>query len=505
MKRVLLAVVALIVPVAAAAQTPVPPVPPAAPVPAAMPLPAPLPRLAVVGTPIAPPTILDQLAMEDMMQALQAAQAAGADQQREQVRMAAEMARRQSDMARTQIDQARLASGLFRADRVWDTLDLQTQHFGLFAQESDGSYGSGLNLINQRQYEQAIARFDRTVTQKGSRADGALYWKAFAQYKLGRTDDALATLAQLRKDFASSRYLSDARALETEVRKPRDLNAIDDDDLLLLAITGIMNSDAARAIPLVEGVLGRATSPRVKQRALFVLAQSDLPQAHAILLSYAKGTGNPDLQREAISYLAGRRNKQTTTAELLDIYNTSTDQATKMTVLAALSASGDKPSLVTIAGNTNTPIAIRQSAVRGLTELVSPQELWTLYSKEADKDLRAQMVSAFSAMGATEQLVQIARTDRDPVVRQRAIRSLGSQKIEKTGTTLAGLYAPDQDRDTRNAIILALTSQNNADGLVEIAKKETDIQMRTAIVRRLVDLAPKSKAAADFLESIIKK
>jgi HEAT repeat protein len=266
-----------------------------------------------------------------------------------------------------------------------------------------------------------------------------------------------------------------------------------------------MNSDPARAIPLVEGVLGRATSPGFKRRALFVLAQSDLPQARTILLNYAKGNGTPDLQREAINYLASRRNNKTTSAELLDIYNSSTDQAIKMTVLAALSASGDKPSLVTIAGNTTTPIAIRQSAVRGLTELVSPQELWTLYSKEADKDLRSQMVSVFSSMGAVDQLSQIAKTDRDAVVRQRAIRSLGSQKVDKTGQLLSSLYMPDQDRETRNAIIAALSSQNNAEGLIEVAKKETDLTLKTAVVKKIADMAKTSKAAADFLETLIKR
>ena len=53
-------------------------------------------------------------------------------------------------------------------------------------------------------------------------------------------------------------------------------------------------------------------------------------------------------------------------------------------------------------------------------------------------------------------------------------------------------------------MITALGSQNNAEGLVAIARKETNIQLRAAIVSKLVSLAPKSKVAADYLEEIIR-
>ena len=47
----------------------------------------------------------------------------------------------------------------------------------------------------------------------------ALYWKAYALNKLGRREEALAALAQLRKAYANSRWQDDAKALEIEVRQ----------------------------------------------------------------------------------------------------------------------------------------------------------------------------------------------------------------------------------------------------------------------------------------------
>ena len=60
------------------------------------------------------------------------------------------------------------------------------------------------------------------------------------------------------------------------------------------------------------------------------------------------------------------------------------------------------------------------------------------------------------------------------------------------------------DKDAKEAVISAFGNQNNADGLVAIARKETDKDLRLKIVRELVDMAPRSKAAADYLMEIVK-
>jgi hypothetical protein len=52
--------------------------------------------------------------------------------------------------------------------------------------------------------------------------------------------------------------------------------------------------------------------------------------------------------------------------------------------------------------------------------------------------------------------------------------------------------------------VSALGSQENAEALVAIARKETNLPLKTEIVRRLSDLAPRSKVAADFMLEILK-
>ena len=488
---VLTVVAALGLPVIAWAQ--IPPVPPTPPV-QAVPIPRP------VLTPM-PPVLVDPIAINDLqMLALDASKLAS------DMRLLDTTAIQ--DAARLAADRWRLSAETMRFD--WDPihLDWQNQPMMAYSGQSD-SYSAGKELLNQRKYADAVVRFDRVITAKGANVEGALYWKAYAQYRLGRTDDAVATITQLRRDYAQSRYLADVKMLEADVKrqagKPADPSAMDDDELKLLALQGLMRTDPERAIPLVESMLAATNSLRLKKNALYLLGLSTQPRARVILVNYAKGAGNPDLQLEAIRYIVANREKQqTSSTQLMEIYQSTQDTEVRLAIISALRASGDRNGLFNVVNQTGSPVVVRQSAVSGLSTLVSPAELWTLYEKETNKELRMQMVSAFGSMQAVDQLSRIAKTDKDVEIRRRAVRNLGGMKSEKTGQLLVEIYAAEQDTETRRAVISSLSSQSNAEGLVAIARKEAALPLKTEIVRRLSEMAPKSKVAADYLAEIIK-
>ena len=483
---------------AAAAQTVVvPPVPPAPRAPMAPPMPLP-PMSVPAPTPMVMPRIAAELAALDearlvTVDTLQAVQAVMPDVQL---------------ITREALERARLAMDVdVRFDRNFDfNFDFQNQ--AQWMTTAGGNYESGKNYLNRRQYDQAIVRFDRVIAAKGANVDGALFWKSFAQFKLGKSDDALATIALLRKDHPQSPYNSDAKALEVDVKKrggqPVNPADVSDEELKILAMQGLMNTDPSRAIPLLEGVLNGTNSLGVKQRALYILALSKDPKAHQILLNYAKGAGNPDLQLEAIRYLAANHDKQTTSTELMDIYAKTQSQDVKLAVIRALQSARANVALSNIVSSNTTPVAVRQQALSGLSGQINPDELWALYQKESSKDLKMQMISLFGSMEAVDHLNRIVTSEKDLELRRRAVRSLGNRKSEKTGQMLVNMYAGEQDLETRRTIINSLASQNNAEGLVAIARKETTLDLKKDIVRRLSDMAPKSKVAADYLMEIIK-
>jgi HEAT repeat protein len=471
----------------AAAQTapPVPPVPPAPPAPvvAPVPRPAPLPRLAELAA-------ID----EARIVSLDAVRAVMPDVQ---------------VVTRQALDRARVAMEDLRYDFNFDfNFDLQSDRQFVGHTGQDGDYESGKNYLNRRQYDQAIVRFDRVIAAKRDNVDGSLYWKSFAQFKLGKSDDALATIALLRKDYPQSPYNSDAKVLEADVRK-RAGQAMDpadatNEEIKLLAIQGLMNSDPTRAVPLLEGVLNSTNSLPLKRQALYMLALSKDPKARQILLNYAKGAGNPDLQLEAIRYLAANRDKQTTSTDLMQIYSATQSTDVKLAVIRALQSTGANMALTNIVSSNSNPVIVRQQALSGLTGQVNPDELWSLYQKETNKELKLQMIGVFGSMDAVDHLNRIVTNEKDPEIRRRAVRSLGNRKAEKTGQMLVNMYASETDLETRRTIINALGSQNNAEGLVAIARKESTLDLKKDIVRKLADMAPKSKVAADYLTEIIK-
>ena len=106
----------------------------------------------------------------------------------------------------------------------------------------DRLYSAGQSALDNRQWDEAVEYFGQVISRNGARVDGALYWKAYAQYKLGKTDDAVATLGELRKSFPQSKYLSDAKVLEADARKTSGKSLTgdaDDQQIKLLAISAM--------------------------------------------------------------------------------------------------------------------------------------------------------------------------------------------------------------------------------------------------------------------------
>ncbi len=52
-------------------------------------------------------------------------------------------------------------------------------------------YRRAKSYLDRKEYDRAVDEFNPVIENKGTRSDGALYWRAYAQNKQGR-DDALS-------------------------------------------------------------------------------------------------------------------------------------------------------------------------------------------------------------------------------------------------------------------------------------------------------------------------
>ncbi len=366
-------------------------------------------------------------------------------------------------------------------------------------------YQAGQDLLENGRWAQAADRFREVVAAKTARADAAMYWLAYAQGKLAQQADALATLNELTRSYPSSRWVSDARALEIELRRtvgqPVRPEAEADEELKLLAIQGLQHSDPAQAVPMLEKFLAGNQSPRLKERALFVLAQSHSADARKVITGIARGNGNPDLQRKAIQYLGVSGNAENRQV-LADIYGATTDMDIKRQILRAYMVSGDR-ARVLAAATTETAAEVRQEAVRQLGVMGAREELWQLYQKESSVDVKRQIIQALFVGGDAARLIELASAEPNADLRRTAVRNLGTMGAAKTGDALVQLYQKEKAAGIRRQVINALFVQGNAEQMVAIARKETDLEMRKELVQKLSLM--KSKVATDYLMEILGK
>jgi hypothetical protein len=476
-------------------QTPVPPAAPVAPLAPAAPLATPVPP--------APPNVI-YLEDQDNYRELGRVYAQHArEQQREMEQQIREQTRQVEQQAREQARQAaedmRLnihvpigALGNLNLDlspqQLRGPAQLMTPPARLFRGNDNTLYGRGQTALDNHKYDEALDYFTEVVARGGPKADGALYWKAYTLNKLGRSAEATAAIAQLRTSFPSSHWLEDAKALELEVKqaagKPVSPESESDDDLKLMALNGLAQTDPARAFPLLDKLLKGPASPKLKKNAIYVLAINNTPQAQQLLEQIARGNSNPDLQITAIGYMLRNKQFPNRTQTLYEIYNSTNDAQVKREIINALRSNSDTDHLMQIYKAEKDP-DLRRSAIGGLGDKPGNAELWQLYQGETATDAKLAILDAMHDNGNTEKLTEVARNDKDPKVRMRAIQVLASYKAVNLGDTLASLYSSEQDPQVKRQILNEISSRRNAKALVDIYHKETNFELKKAILTHL--------------------
>ncbi len=153
----------------------------------------------------------------------------------------------------------------------------------------------GTRAINEGRWSDAVKIFTQVAGQNGVHADGALYWKAYAENKQGQSAQALSSCGQLRQAHAGSSWIDECGALEIEIRaksgQPVQPGAHQDDDLKLLALSTLMQKNEKSALAEIDQILNSDASEKLKQGALFVMGEhhSDTIYPQIVRISYVDG------------------------------------------------------------------------------------------------------------------------------------------------------------------------------------------------------------------------
>ena len=350
----------------------------------------------------------------------------------------------------------------------------------------DEAYNTGIDAIDDGKWDRALDRFQRVIEMHGKRADAATYYKAYALNKLGRRQESLAVIADLEKTYPQSKWVNDAKALEIEIKQASGQTVSPDSqsdcELKLMALNALQQADPDKAVPILEKMLKGDSCPKVGQQALFVLAQSSSQQARDLMAKIARGEINPELQRKAIQNLGlfggeyGRR-------VLEQIYSSIGDSDMKMRVLNAFMLSGARQQLLNVAKTEKDP-HLRAEAIRQMGLMGSRDDIWQMYQQEQDVQVKKEILQALFLAGDRDHVNQLARNEKDRSLKLAAINDLGLMG-RQSDPMLMEIYNSDPDPEIRKKVLNSIFLAGDRERMAELAKNEKDRTTKLAAINYL--------------------
>ena len=195
-------------------------------------------------------------------------------------------------------------------------------------------------------------------------------------------------------------------------------------------------SQVAGSTGLLEEILKGNGDEGIKEKALFSLSQQDEPRAQQVLRDFAlRESENADLREKAIFWL-GQRSGKDNTEFLRSLYTRLTNEDLKEKVLFSLSqqsGAGNEQWLMNVAANSKEDMELRKKALFWAGQSGVPMsELVGFYNRMNESEMKEQMIFVFSQRendkAAMDKLFDIAKNEKDPELRKKAIFWLGQSR-----------------------------------------------------------------------------
>jgi HEAT repeat protein len=187
---------------------------------------------------------------------------------------------------------------------------------------------------------------------------------------------------------------------------------------------------------LLEEILKSNADEDIKDKALFALSQQNEPRAQQALREFAQREGeSSDLREKAIFWLGQRRSGENTEF-LRNMYGRIKDQDLRDKIMFSLSqqrGAGNEQWLMGIALNSKEDIELRKKALflAGQSGVAIP-ELAQLYDRMADTEMKDAIIFSLSQRqsdkAAIDKMFDIAKNEKDPELRKKAIFWLGQSR-----------------------------------------------------------------------------
>ena len=403
---------------------------------------------------------------------------------------------------------------------------------------ADSLYRSAREALTRREFRRAADLFALIAGQypTSGYASDALYWQAFALYRIGGTPqlhEAREALRRQREGFPDAATKGDAAALDVriqgelarrgdsraaesvlrlaeppEVPEPPeapeppeppehadlagsdDRCSKDDEDTRIAAMNALIHMDSERARPILRRVLARrdAASVCLRRKAVFLISQGGGEGTEDLLLATARNDPDPEVREQAVFWLSQVGSERAVGA-LDSILRTSTDRRLQDKAIFALSQQ-DSPrarqALRVYAERADAPESLREQAIFWIGQSGGAESgayLRELFGRLKGEELRKKTLFSVSQMGGQENgrwLLGVARDRAQPLeTRKQALFWAGQGGAPVAD--LAGLYGTLDDREMKEQLIFVYSQREEpaaVDKLLEIARRDPDPELR---------------------------
>ncbi len=395
---------------------------------------------------------------------------------------------------------------------------------------ADSLFRTARRALNRGEYRRAVELFHDLVQRhaRSSYAGDALYWEAFALYRLGGTTELRAANGRLQEQGrrypdAATRKSGDTGALamriDGELARRGDADASarvhaaaqgqatsaaratassqrcpaedDDDDPRVAALSALLQMDADNALPILERVLERRDdcSAGLRRKAVFLVAQKRSPRTAQILLETVRSDPDREVRENAIFWLSQVPGDETVAildSVLQDPQTTTEIQEKAVFALSQQSSPKASERLRDYAARDGAPVAIREQAIFWLGQRKSPETgafLQGLYPRLTEPELREKVVFSLAQLGGEENtrwLLALAKDAQQPIdARKQAVFWAAQSKAPLTD--LIGLYDAVPDLEMREQLIFVYSQRKDPaaiDKLFDIARRDPNPELR---------------------------
>ncbi|NUO37288.1 MAG: hypothetical protein HOQ17_12960 [Gemmatimonadaceae bacterium] len=194
-----------------------------------------------------------------------------------------------------------------------------------------------------------------------------------------------------------------------------------------------------RAAAALEDIALRSPDESLREKAVWALNEQNLARSNAVVRRLAESDETPSRVREKAVFWLGQRSSSENAQFLRDLFTrlgkTERTVDVRKGILFSLSQMrgvGNDRWLLGVAADASQPIEVRKHALWTAGEAgVRAAELIPLYDRTTERPLKEHLIWVLSESrdrAAADKLIDIAKNDRDPELRKKAIFWLGQTR-----------------------------------------------------------------------------